>query len=67
MGYLDHCFCDTCGKIYATLENDAVPRIQIKGLSSVYRSCLTLCDPMDCSIPGLPVNQLLELTQTHVH
>ena len=35
MGYLDHCFCDTCGKIQATLENDAVPRIQIKGLSSV--------------------------------
>ena len=35
MGYLDHCFCDTCGKIQATLENDAVPRIQIKELSSV--------------------------------
>ena len=28
----------------------------------------TLCDPMDCSMPGLPVHQqLLELTQTHVH
>ena len=27
----------------------------------------TLCDPMDCSMPGLPVHhQLLELTQTHV-
>ena len=26
------------------------------------------CDPMDCSMPGLPVHhQLLELTQTHVH
>ena len=35
--------------------------------SSVAQSCLTLCDPMDCSIPGLPVyHQLLELTQTHV-
>ena len=35
---------------------------------SVTKSCLTLCDPMDCSTPGLPVhNQLPELTQTHVH
>ena len=31
-------------------------------------SCLTLCNPMDCSMPGLPVHhQLLEFTQTHVH
>ena len=36
--------------------------------SSVTQSCLTLCDPMDYSIPGLPVHhQLPELTQTHVH
>ena len=29
---------------------------------------LTLCDPMDCSTPGLPVHhQLLEFTQIHVH
>ena len=29
---------------------------------------MTLCDPMDCSKPGLPVHhQLPELTQTHVH
>ena len=36
--------------------------------SSVAQSCLTLCDPMDCSTPGLPVcHQLPELTQTHVH
>ena len=32
------------------------------------QSCLTLCDPMDCSTPGLPVHhQLSELAQTHVH
>ena len=37
-------------------------------LSSVAQSCLTLCDPMSCSIPGFPVHhQLLEFTQTHVH
>ena len=36
--------------------------------SSVAQSCLTLCDPMDCSTPGLPVHhQLLELPQTHAH
>ena len=30
--------------------------------------CPTLCDPMDCSTPGLPVHhQLPELTQTHFH
>ena len=35
---------------------------------SVTRSCLTLCDPMDCSTPGLPVHhQLPEFTQTRVH
>ena len=36
--------------------------------SSVAQSCLTLCNPMDCSIPGHPVyHQFLEFTQTHVH
>ena len=36
--------------------------------SSVPQSCPTLCDPMNCSTPGLPVHhQLLEFTQTHVH
>ena len=36
--------------------------------SSVSQSCLTLCDPMDCSMPGLPVHhQLPEFTQTRVH
>ena len=36
--------------------------------SSVTQSCLTLCNPMDCNMPGLPVlHQLLELAQTHVH
>ena len=36
--------------------------------TSVVRLCSTLCDPMDCSMPGLPVHhQLPEFTQTHVH
>ena len=36
--------------------------------SSVAQSCLTLCDPMDCSTPVFPVHhQLPEPTQIHVH
>ena len=36
--------------------------------SSVTQSCLTLCDPMNRSTPGLPVHhQLPESTHTHVH
>ena len=35
---------------------------------SVTQSCPTLCDPMNQSMPGLPVHhQLPEFTQTHVH
>ena len=36
--------------------------------SSVAQSCPTLCNPMNCSTPGLPVHHHLpEFTQTHVH
>ena len=36
--------------------------------SSVAQLCPTLCDPMNCSMPGLLVHhQLLDSTQTHVH
>ena len=42
-----------------------MPSVQF---SSVAQSCLTLCNPMNCSTPGLPVHHhLLEFTQTHVH
>ena len=41
---------------------------QMCQFSSVAQSCPTLCDPMNCSTPGLPVHhQLPEFTQTHVH
>ena len=47
-------------KMKKTLNKDS--------FSSVTQSCLTLCDPMNCSMPGLPVHhQLPEFTQTHVH
>ena len=42
--------------------------ILFKYFSSVAQSCPTLCNPMDCSTPGVPVHhQLLELAQIPVH
>ena len=42
--------------------------ISFSSVSSVAQSGPTLCNPMNCSRPGLPVHhQLLEFTQTHVH
>ena len=46
-------------------DHNALRSVQF---SSVAQSCLTLCDPMNCSMPGLPVHhQLPESTQTNVH
>ena len=43
-------------------------RIRSDQIRSVTQSCPTLCDPMNRSMPGLPVHhQLPEFTQTHVH
>ena len=40
----------------------------IRCCCSVAKSCLTLCEPMDCSTPGFPVlDYLLEFAQTHVY
>ena len=42
--------------------------IHMYQFNSVTQLCLTLCNPMDCSMPGFLVrHQLLELAQTHVH
>ena len=42
--------------------------VLVTQFSSVAQSCPTLCDPMNHSMPGLPVHhQLPEFTQTHVH
>ena len=39
-----------------------------KSVQFSLQSCSTLCDPMNCSTPSLPVqHQLLECTQTHFH
>ena len=40
----------------------------VNQVRSVVQSCPTLCDPVNCSMPGLPVHhQLPEFTQTHFH
>ena len=47
------------------MASDPIRSDQIR---SVAQSCPTLCDPMNRSMPGLPVHhQLPEFTQTHVH
>ena len=57
-------FPAVAGRLFTT-EPPGRPSVQF---SSVAQSCPTLCDPMNCSSPGLPVHhQLPELTQTHVH
>ena len=50
------------------LSSFSGPLITSQLVSSVAQSCPILCDPMNCSTPGLPVHhQLPESTQTHVH
>ena len=54
-----------CMKVKSESEVAKEASIQF---SSVAQLCPTLCDPLNCSTPGLPVHpQLLEFTQTHVH
>ena len=53
--------------LFAVKDGEALTLSSVQ-LSSVTQSCPTLCDPMDCSMPGLPVHhQRPEFTQTHVH
>ena len=60
-----------CAAVHGISKNQTWPRLNNNKLvqfSSVAQSCPTLCDPMDCSTPGLPVHhQLPEFPQTHVH
>ena len=57
------------GNLFMLLHGLSIPLWHYSvQLSSVTQLCPTLCDPMNCSTPGLPVHhQLLEFTQTHVH
>ena len=58
-------------------KGDVVYMVELEGIPllwalycccSVAKSCLTLCDPMDCSTPSFPVpHHVLEFAQIHVH
>ena len=53
---------------YSGLRVFKVPIYNKFQFSLVTQSCPTLCNPMDCSMTGLPVHQqILELTKTHGH
>ena len=59
-----------CVTILSVMSNwcDSIFLLPSVQFSSVTQLCLTLCDPMNCSMPGCPVHhQLLEFTQSHVH
>ena len=68
--------CNSClgRQILLPLNHVGSPR-NIKVCVYIYfvvvqslKSCLTLCNPMDCSMPGFPVlHHLQEFAQTHVH
>ena len=54
-------------RVHARKVKSKEGRHMTNSISSVAQLCLTLCDPMDCSMPGFPVHhQLLEPGQTHV-
>ena len=53
--------------MHTFVDNFVVILNQSVQFSLVTQSCPTLCDPLNCSTPGLPVHhQLPEITQTHV-
>ena len=55
--FVTHTVCATLDGSGCTVQFRSVPQ-----------SCTILCNPVDCSTPGLPVHhQLPELAQTHVH
>ena len=60
---------DSCHCLHACCQEQATHSYHsLAQFRSVTQSCLTLCDPMDCSTPGLPVpHHLLEFAQVHVH
>ena len=72
-GMLLHCWweCKLIQPLWKTVRR-FLKKLGIKPpsvqFSSVAQSCPSLCDPMNCSTPGLPVHhQLPEFTETHVH
>ena len=59
------CFIDY-PKAFDCVEHTKLWKILL--FSPIAHSCLAVCDPMDCSMPGIPVHhKLIEFTQTDVH
>ena len=55
-------------RVTGSIPSQGTKILHTTQFSSVAQWCPTLCDPMDCSMPGLPVHhQLPELAQTHGH
>ena len=77
----EHLLCSLCGdipqldQVHNWLTDwlnpiilNSVALLYHHQFSSISQSCPTLCDPMDCSMPGLPIHhQLPEFTQMHIH
>ena len=60
--------CWTCILCLLHWQSCSLPLVPPVQFSSIAQSCLTLCDPKDCRMPGFPVHhQHPEFTQTHVH
>ena len=65
-------YCECYIQGIATVKSNVNPwqiwHVLYPCFCSVTKLCLTLCDPMDCSMPGLPVpHHLLHSTQVHIH
>ena len=61
----DHFYESGHSRAVSLLKENLYNSVQF---SSIAQSCPTLCDPMDCSTPGLLVHhQLLQFTETHIH
>ena len=62
-------YLENCMEVSKKKIKNRLPSVQFSSVAqfSSVQSCPTLCDPMDCSMPGLPVHrQLPEFTQTHM-
>ena len=56
------------GTIHVSILSYCFSILFVVQFSLVAQSCPTLCDPMNCSTPGLPVHhQIPQFTQSHVH
>ena len=66
--WLGFCECESVRMHVKSMNVSMSLFLSVLGCCSVTQSCPTLCNPMDCSMPGFPVLFLLpEFAQNHVH